>query len=75
MEDKPFSVAEAMEFLNVSRGHMYNLMSQNKIPYYKPEGKLAYFKREDLEKFAYRNRRYADYEKAELADAILNRPV
>jgi excisionase family DNA binding protein len=73
MGEKPLSVEDAVDFLRISRGHLYNLMYQNKIPYYKPEGKLAYFKKEDLEEFVFRNRHGADYELSKKADAILNR--
>lgn len=36
------------EYLGVTRGHIYNLVSQNKIPYIK-KGKLLYFIPGDIE--------------------------
>jgi excisionase family DNA binding protein len=72
MSERPLSVDDAVDFLRISKGHLYNLMYQNKIPYYKPEGKLAYFKQADLEEFVFRNRHDADYELSETADTILN---
>jgi len=39
-----------------SRGHLYRLTSQNKIPYYKPFGKDVFFKREEIENWLTQNR-------------------
>jgi excisionase family DNA binding protein len=72
MNEKPLNAAEAALFLGVSKGHLYNLMSQKKIPYYKPEGKLAYFRLADLEGFVFRNRCSAAYELENAAEDILN---
>ncbi|QOJ27950.1 MAG: helix-turn-helix domain-containing protein [Ignavibacteriales bacterium] len=47
---------EAAEFLNISKSHLYKLTFKNRIPYYKPGGKLIYFKREELSEWVKRGR-------------------
>lgn len=39
---------EAAEFLNISKSHLYKLTFRNRIPFYKPGGKLIYFDRQEL---------------------------
>ena len=56
MSAKPLTVDEARSHLGVSKSYLYKLTSQGEITYYKPNGKLIYFKREDLDKWAYRHR-------------------
>lgn len=47
--------SETMEFLGISRRTLSGLMARNHIPYYNPAGKLLFFKRKDLCKWATRN--------------------
>ena len=49
------SVEEAAEFLNMKPSYLYKLTSDKKITFFKPLGKLIYFKRSDLEAFLLRN--------------------
>jgi excisionase family DNA binding protein len=42
---------EAAIFLGISKGYLYRLTSRKLIPFYKPNGKLVYFKRAELEKW------------------------
>lgn len=39
---------EAAKFLNISKSHLYKLTFRNRIPFYKPGGKLIYFDRQEL---------------------------
>lgn len=47
---------EACELTGLSKQYMYTLTLKRKIPYYKPFGKLLYFKREELENALLQNR-------------------
>lgn len=49
------STEEAAEFLGIKPSYLYKLTSCKKIRYFKPQGKLLYFKKEDLETFLLRN--------------------
>lgn len=40
----------------LSKGTLYKLTSSHKIPYYKPNGKLVYFKRSEIEEWQAQNR-------------------
>lgn len=40
----------------MSKGHIYRLTCTRAIPYYKPNGKLIYFKREDVDAWMQQNR-------------------
>lgn len=50
------TAAEAAEYLGLSRGYIYNLTSQRRIPHSKPAGKIIYFSKDELDKWALRNR-------------------
>lgn len=43
------SFEEASRFLNLSKSYLYKLTSNNIIPHYKPQGKMIYFERKELE--------------------------
>jgi excisionase family DNA binding protein len=66
------TVEEASEYTGLSSGTLYVLAHDRRIPSYKPLGKKIYFKRAELDGFMFRNKRSADYEISEQADAILN---
>jgi excisionase family DNA binding protein len=50
------SFDEACKYCCISKSKMYKHTSSNKIPFYKPEGKLIFMKREELDKWLLRNR-------------------
>ena len=43
------SFKEALKYLNVSDSFLYKMTSARKITFFKPSGKLIYFKKEDLD--------------------------
>ena len=43
------SFDEASTFLNLSKSYLYKLTSGNLIPHYKPQGKMLYFEKSELE--------------------------
>lgn len=49
------SFEEASRFLNLSKSYLYKLTSGNLIPHYKPQGKMLYFERAELEAWLRRN--------------------
>ncbi|UMB52964.1 helix-turn-helix domain-containing protein [Lutibacter sp. A64] len=51
-----FNFDEACMYCCISKSKMYKHTSTNNIPFYKPEGKLIFFKKEDLDKWLLRNR-------------------
>jgi len=50
-----YTIKEASIVIGVSYSYMQKLITQRKIPYSKPTGKLIFIKRRDLEKFILRN--------------------
>ena len=60
--DKPLTHKEAAAYLSVSPFTLHRWTSKGLIPFYKPNGRLNYFKRDDLEAFVFRNRSAAGYE-------------
>ena len=48
--------AEAALFTGLSKSYLYKLTSGQKIPHYKPSGKLCYFNRTELEAWLTQNR-------------------
>ncbi len=53
---------EAARYLGVSKSYLYKLTMQQKIPHYKPLGKMCYFNRHELEAWLQTNRVATDEE-------------
>lgn len=53
-QKKVLNFNEAIEYLSVSKSHLYKMTSTMQIPHYKPNGKRIYFKREELENWLLR---------------------
>ncbi len=66
-----FTFQEACLFLNVSTSHLYKLTSGMQIPHFCPNGKILYFKKEELENWMLQNRRFTKSEIAEKAAAYV----
>jgi excisionase family DNA binding protein len=47
---------EACKFLGFSGSYLYKLTSTNQIPHFKPQGKMVYFNRSELETWLQQNR-------------------
>ena len=47
---------EAARYLGISKSYLYKLTMQQKIPHYKPMGKMCYFNRQELEAWLQTNR-------------------
>lgn len=47
---------EAAKYMGVSKSYLYKLTMQQKIPHYKPMGKMCYFNRLELEQWLQANR-------------------
>jgi excisionase family DNA binding protein len=58
---------EAAHFTGISKSYLYKLTSAQKIPYYKPTGKLCYFNRAELTAWLLQNRIQTTEETASLA--------
>ncbi|MBC8343746.1 MAG: helix-turn-helix domain-containing protein, partial [Bacteroidetes bacterium] len=46
---------EAARYAGLSRSYLYKLTSIGKIPHYKPNGKMIYFNREELDNYLLKN--------------------
>jgi len=49
------TMEEACQYTGISRGYMYKLTSAEKIPHFKPRGKLIYFDRSKLNAWLLQN--------------------
>jgi len=54
---------QAAEMLGITRKTLLDMTSKKLIPYYKPNGKMIYFDRSELEDWLHRNRQTPAYEK------------
>ena len=70
------SFEEASRFLNLSKSYLYKLTSGNLIPHYKPQRKMLYFEKTELEAWLRQNpiRTQAQTE-AEAQKYVLARPA
>ena len=64
---------EAAAYLGISMSKLYKLTCQKEIPHYKPNGKLNYFEREEIEAWALRNRIATNSEISDQALALSRR--
>ena len=71
------SFDEASKFLNLSKSYLYKLTSGNLIPHYKPQGKMLFFERADLEAWLRQNpiKTQAQMEQGAQKDILSNRPL
>lgn len=51
IKKKILTFEEAAKYLGCSQSHLYKLTSKLLIPHYKPNGKIIYFKRSEIEKW------------------------
>ena len=61
---------EAAAYLGISLSKLYKLTCAKEIPHYKPNGKLNYFEREEIEAWALRNRIATN---AEISDQAMSK--
>ncbi|WP_294481726.1 helix-turn-helix domain-containing protein [uncultured Bacteroides sp.] len=70
------SFDEASSFLNLSKSYLYKLTSGNLIPHYKPQGKMLYFEKSELEAWLRQNPVKTKAQiKQEAQSYIMNRPL
>ncbi len=71
------SFYEASKFLNLSKSYLYKLTSGNLIPHYKPQGKMLYFEKVDLEAWLRQNpiKTRAQIEQEAQKYILSNRPL
>ena len=50
------SVDDVMLLTGLTKGYIYKLTCRKEIPYYKPNGKLIYFSRKEVEAWMMQNR-------------------
>lgn len=56
MTKKMLTLEKAARYLGVSKSNLYQLIHRRAIPHYKPNGKMVYFNRLELDKWLQRNR-------------------
>jgi excisionase family DNA binding protein len=61
---------EAARYLGISKSYLYKMTMQQKIPHYKPMGKMCYFNRVELEQWLQSNRVATDEEISQKAQQI-----
>jgi len=64
---------EVARYLGISLSRLYKLTSAKEIPHYKPNGKINYFERAEIEAWALRNRIATNAEINEKAMALSTR--
>lgn len=66
--EKPLSMSEACAYLHYSKSYLYKLTCKKQIPYYKPNGKMIFFKKSDLDAWLFRFRQLTEQELDEEAN-------
>ena len=77
LQKNVLSFDEASKFLNLSKSYLYKLTSGNLIPHYKPQGKMLFFERADLEAWLRQNpiKTQAQIEQEAQKYILNNRPL
>ncbi|MBX2935307.1 MAG: helix-turn-helix domain-containing protein [Ferruginibacter sp.] len=68
------SLAEASAYLGMAESYLYKLTSASSIPFYKPNGKMVYFRRTELEQYLLRNRSTTVDEIQSDANSLVKKP-
>ncbi len=55
-QKKVLNFDEVCDYTGISKSYLYKLTSQNKIPFSKPNGKVIFFEKEELDKWLLLNR-------------------
>ncbi len=55
VNEKPYTSDQAAEYLGITKSYLYKLTHRNEIRHYKPGGKLVYFRKNDLDAWAFSN--------------------
>ncbi len=55
-KEKPLTFEDACKYTGLSKSYLYKLTFQGLIPHYKPNGKMLYFTKQDLDTWLLRNR-------------------
>lgn len=50
------SVEEAAHFMSIARSSLYKMTSDRSIPFYRPNGKMIYFEKADIQEWIRKNR-------------------
>ena len=50
------SQKEVAKYCSISSDYLYQLTSKNLIPYYKPRGKMMYFRRDEIDNWLLKNK-------------------
>ena len=70
---QPMTLEEASKFLNFSKSTLYKMTCQNRLPYYRPNGKRIYFKKSELEAWIFKHRIKTDEEMEKEADEYVKK--
>ncbi|MDF4221074.1 helix-turn-helix domain-containing protein [Maribacter sp. M208] len=55
-QKKVLNFDEVCDYTGISKSYLYKLTSHNKIPFSKPNGKVIFFEKEELDKWLLLNR-------------------
>ena len=76
MTKNVLSFDDASTFLCLSKSYLYKLTSGNMIPHYKPQGKMLYFEKSELEAWLRQNPvKTKGQIEQEAQKYVLNRPL
>lgn len=64
-----YGFEDGCEYCGISPSYMYKQTSKGKIKHYKPEGKLIFFRKEDLDNWMLRNPQSTLEEQQEIANS------
>ena len=67
------TVTEAADYLTLSPSLVYKLTSKHELPIYKPNGKVIYIRRDDLNRWIAKNRVLSQEEIEEYADTHMEK--
>ena len=56
LERTLLTTEEAASYMGIKKSYLHKLMMKKEIPFFKPNGKLCYFDRQDLDKWMRRIR-------------------
>lgn len=55
-QDEPMTAEQTCKYLGIAKPTLYKLTTGRKIPHYKPTGSKLYFKKSELNRYAFGNK-------------------
>ncbi len=69
------TLEQVARYVNISSSYCYKLTSTNRIPFYRPNGKMLYFSKSEIDEWLLQNKSFSKNEIEKQADEYLSKNI